>query len=340
MTDSDSHNNNSHNDNNTLEQQIPLIHLPTIYAAKKIMKQLKQALAEFNAWWPEQVTNAVVFPLPVSENTQPNYVPWLPALTDITFDTQIGEEAITTTRYALSNFSRHPDDPALNIRRYPGVITLPSAQADGLMAHIAHINHLKNELIQVLSVIPDGSRASVLPKAFPGEHILLAYRNIHGYVNNDVRRLAFGWQGKFPKNIAITREAIKEKLMQERQHHEDTGNVGALLFCDQDLEKLEQLAGEAQLVERKLFAPSPRLRVLGAQKDKPALVIQAALPLFMAQDKQPLMKPLEAYHLEAQQQKNLKKNEYVPFIERHRIFIKKTYDAQMPHELAEDEISH
>jgi hypothetical protein len=66
-------------------------------------------------------------------------------------------------------------------------------------------------------------------------------------------------------------------------------------------------------------------------------VIQAALPLFLAQDKQPLIKPLGAYHLEAQQQKQLKKNEYFPFIERHRVFIKKTNQEMLMQAVETDE---
>lgn len=303
---------------------IPEIHLPTVYSAKKCMKQLKEALAEFNAWWPNWVTMAQVSPLPVTENTLPEYVPWLPALTDITFDTQVGDSAIETTRQALINFSRHPSDPALNIRRFPGVVFFPSAQAESLMQYLDRINALKNELIKILSVIPDGSRASVLPKAFPGEHILLAYRNIHGYAGNDIRRLAFGWQGKFPKNIPISRQEIRDKLVQERQHHGEQGNTLGVQFCDQDLLTLQDLSEDIELVERKLFAPSPRLRVLGAQKDKPVLVIQAALPLFIAQDALPIIKSLDSYHLEDQQKKLLKKTEYLPFVARHRVFIKRS----------------
>jgi hypothetical protein len=222
----------------------------------------------------------------------------------------------------LINFSRHPKDPALNIRRFPGYVLFPSSQAETLKQQLEAINLLKNELIQVLSVIPDGSRMNVLPKAFPGEHILLAYRNIHYYIGNDIRRLAFGWQGKFPKNIPITRQKIAERLAQERHYHAEKGNDLGVQFCERDEVRLQALLPETELVERKLFAPSPRLRVLGSQTDKPSLVIQAALPLFVAQDELPIVKPLTDYHLEEQQQKALKKNSYLPFIERHRIFIK------------------
>ncbi len=308
---------------------IPDIHLPTVYAAKKVMQQLKLALRAFNDWWPTLAHHASVSPLPVTENTQPEYVPWLPALTDIQFETLKGEDAIEIIRHELINFSRHPNDPALNIRRFPGYVFLPSAQADKLAQELGEINRLKTQLMDILSVIPDGSRVMVLPKAFPGEHILLAYRHIHAYTAQDVRRLAFGWQGKFPKNIAISRQQIREKLQQEEQHHIAEGNVLAANFCQQDLLRLDALPADTSLVERKLFAPSPRLRLLNAATDKPALVIQAALPLFVAQDRMPLIKPLGFYRLADQQKKELKKTDYLPFIERHRVFIKQTIDTEI-----------
>lgn len=304
-----------------------ITHAGTIYSAKKKMAEIKAALNQFNEWWPTQANDAEVWPLPVPKRKSIENVPWLPSLETITFDRATGEEAITLAMHALINFHRYPEDPALNIRRWPGYVLLCEDARVLMIEHIKAINHLKSELQEILSVIPNGSISLVLKKTFPGEHILAAYRHIH-FADLDVRSLAFTWQGKSPKNKIIDRDQLISQLQDELSMATSDGNLSDAAIREKEITAIESLPPGEKLIERKTFAPSPRLMAFYHFSNKPSgtadEMSHAPLPFFMAQSVKPEIVPLSFWSINDNKNdgSGKKQQSYQLFLPRLNLYLK------------------
>jgi hypothetical protein len=307
-----------------IQKDEDLKHYATVFAAKQKMETLKSAIYDFNLWWKPKVIEAMIWPIPVAVKPTAENVPWMPALEYIEFETVTGEEAIALAAQALINFYRYPEDPALNIRRWAGFVLIAENFREDMLLAIENINTLKTELMMILSVIPDGSRPIVLKKTFPREHILAAYRHIHA-ASKQVRTLAFTWQGKVPKNTPISKEKIIEQLLIEQQTAIDNEDNTTKTIREKEIALITSLADDSKLIERKSYAPSPRL--LGFYCDSQQktgvadIMNQAPLPFFMAQDKMPEIKPLNNWSIEQEKPKSGKQSlDYYPILPRLRIF--------------------
>ncbi len=306
------------------QKEEDLKHYATLFAAKQKMAAIKEHIRAFNVWWQPKVLEAKVWPLPVAAKPSAENVPWMPALEHIEFETLTGQKAIEETALALINFYRYPEDPALNIRRWAGFVLLGAQFRAEMLHYIEQINILKTELMDILSVIPDGSRPVVLKKTFPGEHILAAYRHIHT-ATQDVRTLAFTWQGKVPKNNPILKQKLIEQLLQEQQTAIDHEDATTASIRAKEIELISSLSDNIRLIERKLYAPSPRLLAFycnSQQKTGVADVMnQAPLPFFMAQDVQPEIKPLNPWSIDQEKPKSGKQSlSYDVLLPRLRVF--------------------
>lgn len=302
------------------EESLLLMHHAPIYHAKQIMDRLRLAIRLFNDWWLPLAVDGRVYLLPVAAKTSDANMPWLPALEDITFDTLHGGDAYSVVANALINFHRHPQDPALNIRRWPGFVVLPESVRLTMIEHISAINALKSELQTTLSVIPSSSRTLVIRKTFPGEHILAAYRHIH-YADYDVAHLSFTWLGKSPKNEAVDKSQLLQRLAEDRVISVETGDLGWAAMIENDILRVHAVP-EALLVERRLHAPAPRLATfMDGQVDNSKYheLIQAPLPFFMAQSGRPFVRDLQPWSAnEVKSQAGA--NRYVAVVERLGVF--------------------
>jgi hypothetical protein len=272
-----------------------LAHYAPLYAAKQKMAEIKAAINDFNHWWQPHVTTSRVWALPVAEKKGHYNVSWMPALDQIAFETSYHPQSVDVIATALINFHRYPNDPALNIRRWPGYVVLPAVFGTEMRQRLSEINHDKDELKEIISVIPDGSRPLALRKTFPGEHILAAYRHIH-CAQQACAALTFTWQGKNPKNTAITRERLVATLENELKECARNGELTAATQREQEITILSELADDARLVQRTQFAPSPRLIAFYQTPTKSDStgdeMAHAPLPYFMAQDEIPKIIPL------------------------------------------------
>jgi hypothetical protein len=304
------------------EDSLLLMHHAPIYHATQTMDRLRLAIRAFNEWWLPLAVGGRVYPLPVAAKTSDANMPWLPALEDITFDTLHGGDAYPVIANSLINFYRYPQDPALNIRRWPGFVVLPVSARALMIEHLTGINALKSELQETLSVIPSSSRTLVVRKTFPGEHILAAYRHIH-YAEEDVAHLSFTWLGKSPKNEAVDKSQLLQRLAEDRAISVETGDLGWAAIIDNDIMRVHSVP-EALLVERRMHAPAPRLATfMDGQVDnsKYHALMQAPLPFFMAQHATPFVRDLPSWSA-SEVKSRAGANRYAAVIERLGIFKK------------------
>lgn len=295
-------------------------HQGIVYSAKKTMQALREQLHAFNQFWPPIAQQAIIYPLPVPQKPSPINVPWLPALDQITFDTLSSQQAIDVATHAIASFTRHPEDPALNIRRWPGFIRLPFSAINELSSHLNTINATKDELKTIISELPDGSRPLVLKKTFPGEHILAAYRHVH-FSPQTVKTLSFTWVGKTAKNTPIDKAEVIARLEVERDKLEPDDMVGLARI---ERELCAVIDTKAALIERKQHAPSPQLAVFfddGKFKKQWDMLVPLSLPFFIAQDHEPDFNGLPFWSNE-ETKKGSRSGKYQAVIERAGIFVK------------------
>jgi hypothetical protein len=301
-----------------------LAHHAPLFAAKQKMEQIKTSIRAFNHWWPDYVISSKVWPLPVAEKSGHGNVSWLPALDQIDFETIEHPAAVDAIKDALINFHRFPNDPALNIRRWPGYVVLRAAVADEMRQRLSEINLQKDELQQILSVIPDGTRPIALRKTFPGEHILAAYRHIH-CAQQSCDALTFTWQGKLPKNKPIERDKLIQMLRDEIKDCFVDSDLSGAAQREKEIGILNELSSSIKLVERKLFAPSPRYVAFydrplkaGGKGDEMG---HAPLPYFMAQDTIPNLIDLPMWSNTGNSTSNGRKSlDYAVILPRIRIY--------------------
>lgn len=302
------------------DDSLLVMHHAPIYHATQTMERLRLAIRAFNVWWLPLAVDARVYPLPVAAKATDANMPWLPALEDITFETLNGGDAFPVASNALINFHRYPQDPALNIRRWPGFVVLPASVRALMIEYLTGINALKSELQETLSVIPSSSRTLVIRKTFPGEHILAAYRHIH-FADEDVAHLSFTWLGKSPKNEAVDKKALLQRLAEDRAISVEMGDFSRAAIIDIDMARIKSVA-EDLLVERLLHAPAPRLATfLSGQEDntKYHALMQAPLPFFMAQSTRPFVRDLPSWSA-SEVKSRAGANRYIAVVERLGIF--------------------
>jgi hypothetical protein len=299
-------------------------HQSPIFAAKQIMNELRAEIKDFNAWWVPLAIDCRVYPLPVPAKETDTNMPWLPSLDEIRFDTINGVDALNIAESALINFHRHPQDPALNIRRWPGYVRLPASSRLRMVEYLTKINQLKDALKDALSVIPDGSRPVVLKKTFPGEHILAAYRHIH-FADFNVEHLSYTWVGKTAKNTIVDKTDLLEKLRSDKSIRiEDQDLVGAEMI-DKEINKVLSIDA-LDLVKRKRHAPSPQLAVFSTNKTENSkwdMLMQAPLPFFIAQDEAMFVRDLPSWSSK-DTNNGLRSAQYDPVVMRHHVFSRRS----------------
>lgn len=301
-------------------------HEPVMRAAGEKMIELKDRLAEFNAWWPDYVLDAKLWPLPVPQKDTADSAPWLPSLDSFSFPELDTADSINLAEFALGNFKRQPGDAALNIRRYPGVVILKEKVRFEMIALLEHINQEKTNLKHLLSDIPKRTLSKLLNRHFPGEHILAAYRHVH-YTDQDVQRIQFAWQGRSPKTRIIERDALvsylKERLAELKTH----GTEQLIYQRENELQHVLSLPNADTIVERRPAAPTPKTLVYHEfsvnMPGVPDITNQAPLPFFLAQDRLPDISPLPQWSIEQYSPRGRKEKDYQPLIERLRLFSRR-----------------
>lgn len=305
------------------------LHSGIIYSAKKKMNELKSACYNFNDWWPNHLLEIRIWPLPVSEKPTDLNIPWAPALDTITFETLSDDQAIAAAKHSISNFYRNSNDPALNIRRFPGFVRLELSARFEMIERINHINQIKHELREIIGLIPDGTRPVLLRKLWPGEHILAAYRAIN-YAADDVRLVHFTWQGRTPKNEKISYDQLVGLLTDEISEHLATNDILTASIRNNELQSIADLDKNTEFVVRKQLAPSPRMLayyVHSVNRTGVAdIMIQCPIPFFFAQNFPSIIKSLPEWSRDNKKNWGKKSDKYTLINPRLNIFLHEKRD--------------
>lgn len=278
--------------------------------------ELREALINFNAQWPDQVTSGVVWRLPLLREQK--------ATDEISVDRLTGGEAVQVAQAALGMLERASGQAPGTVMRLPGYFEV----RESLLACVRNINHLKDVLVATVERtrlemnLVKSARPRLLRAALgSGFSMMQVSRHIQAF-DAAPRLLVFTWAGHTAGAEKVLVKDVRELLAAR------AGQQAAEARCPaqrtpagMELQSIANLADDQVLHRYKKLAPHPRLMLWFGEAARYDAMVHANLPVFIRAGGEPKVRELADFNRNIRQAERPDRKPRIPVIPRMNLYL-------------------